>query len=310
MPSIQSPYGALPSRFRRERVLIVGCGDVGMRVARELGGRVTLRALSSSPSRVAELRAAGITPLIGNLDEPRSLARLAGLATRLVHLAPPATEHSGAWWLDWRTLSLMRVIARRGRPASCVYASTSGVYGDCGGERVQEFRPLQPRTPRAQRRLDAERLMRHFGRRAARVSLLRVPGIYAADRPGGPRERLLRAHPVLEAADDVYTSHIHADDLARALLAALWRGAPQRIYNICDDTQLKLGDYYDLAADVYGLPRPRRVSRVAAADELPLSVLSFMNESRRLDNSRLKRELRVRLRFPTVGEGLRSAPCR
>jgi len=274
-----------------------------LRVARELRGRLTLRALTSSPSRVAELRAAGITSLIGNLDEPRSLARLAGLATRLVHLAPPAGEHSGAWWRDLRTQSLMRAIARRQRPSSIVYASTSGVYGDCGGERVPEWRTPRPRTPRAQRRLDAEKLMRHFGRRGSQVSLLRVPGIYAADRAGGARERLRRGLPVLDAADDVYTNHIHAEDLARALVAALWRGAPQRVYNVCDDTELKLGDYYDLAADMYSLPRPRRVPRTTAADELSLSVLSFMNESRRLESGRLKRELRLRLRYPTVRAG-------
>jgi nucleoside-diphosphate-sugar epimerase len=305
LPSIQSPLGALPSRFRRERVLIVGCGDVGMRVVRELRGRVVVRALTPSVERVAELRAAGVTPLIGDLDKPGSLGRLAGLATRLVHLAPPATEHSGAWWRDVRTLSLMRVLARRQWPSSTVYVSTSGVYGDCAGERVPEWRTPQPRTPRAQRRVDAERVMRHFGRRGARVSLLRVPGIYAPDRPGGARERLLRGTPVLEAGDDVYTNHIHADDLARAVIAALWRGAPQRIYNVCDDTEMKMGDYFDLAADLYGLPRPRRVPRSPTADELPLSVLSFMNESRRLDNDRLKRELRLQLRYAEINSGLR-----
>jgi nucleoside-diphosphate-sugar epimerase len=304
LPSNQSPLGALPSRFRRERVLIVGCGDVGLRVVRELRGRVVVRALSPSPERVAELRAAGVTPLIGDLDKPESLGRLAGVATRLVHLAPPANEHSGAWWRDVRTLSLMRVLARRQWPASTVYVSTSGVYGDCGGERVPEWRTPRPRTPRAQRRLDAERVMRHFGRRGGRVSLLRVPGIYAPDRPGGAHERLLRGTPVLEAADDVYTNHIHADDLARAVLAALWRGAPQRVYNVCDDTELKMGDYFDLAADMYGLPRPRRVPRSTAIDELPLSVISFMNESRRLDNGRLKRELRLRLKYASISKGL------
>ena len=148
--------------------------------------------------------------------------------------------------------------------------------------------------------------MRHFGRAAhVRASILRIPGIYAADREGGtPRERLLKRTPVLRAEDDVYTNHIHADDLARALRAALWRGRPQRIYNASDDTELKMGDYFDLAADRYGLPRPPRVARSTARDELPLVLLSFMGESRRLDNKRLKRELRLRLRYPTVREGL------
>jgi nucleoside-diphosphate-sugar epimerase len=301
LPSIQSPLGALPSRFRRERVLIVGCGDVGLRAVRALRGRVTLRALTPTPERVDELRAAGVMPLIGNLDESRSLARLAGLATRVVHLAPPATEHSGQWWRDFRTLALLRRLALRSQPSSIVYASTSGVYGDCGGALITEARTPAPRTPRAQRRLDAERLVRHFGRRTGvRVSVLRVPGIYAPDRPGGARERLLQKAPVLRDEDDVYTNHVHADDLARIAVAALWRGAPQRIYHANDDTQLKVGQYYDLVADFYGLPPLPRVPRSAAQRELSLNALSFMNESRRMSNLRMKRELRLKLAYPTV----------
>jgi nucleoside-diphosphate-sugar epimerase len=286
-------------------VLIVGCGDIGLRVAKALKGRVLLRALSSTPDRFATLRDAGIVPLAGNLDEPATLRRLAGLGTRLVHLAPPASQHSGAWWRDFRTLALARALALRSPPRSVVYASTSGVYGDCGGALVTEARPPAPRTPRAQRRLDAERVMRHFGQRTgARLSLLRVPGIYAPDRPGGPRERLVQGAPVLRDEDDVYTNHVHAHDLARIVLAALWRGAPQRAYNANDDTQLKVGQYYDLAADLYGLPRPRRVPRSAAEQELSLNSLGFMNESRRLSNLRTKRELRIKFAYPTVATGL------
>jgi nucleoside-diphosphate-sugar epimerase len=295
----------VPSRFRRERVLIVGCGDVGLRVARAMKGRVLLRALGSTPAKFDALRAAGVTPLAGNLDEPGTLRRLAGIATRVIHLAPPANLHSGEWWRDFRTLALVRSLALRSAPRSVVYASTSGVYGDCGGALVTEARPPAPRTPRAQRRLDAERVMRHFGRATGvRASILRIPGIYAPDRPGGPRERLLQGTPVLQGSDDVYTNHVHADDLARIAIAALWRGAPQRTYNANDDTQLKVGDYYDLAADLYGLPRPRRVPRSSAEQELTLNALGFMNESRRMSNARMKRELRVVLAYPTVAAGL------
>jgi nucleoside-diphosphate-sugar epimerase len=296
----------LPSRFRQQRVLIVGCGDVGLRVARALRGRVRLLALTSTPARTDALRAQGLRPLAGNLDEPATLARLAGIATRVVHLAPPPADPQPEWWRDARTLSLARALRRRSPPAALVYASTSGVYGDCGGALVAESRPVAPATPRAQRRADAERVLRHWGRgTGARASILRVPGIYAADREGGtPRERLRKGTPVLHASDDVYTNHIHADDLARAVVAALWRGAPQRAYNASDDSELKMGDYFDLAADLYGLPRPPRVARDAAHEQLPLMLLSFMRESRRLDNRRLKRELRVALRYPTVREGL------
>ncbi len=287
-------------------MLIVGCGDIGLRVARDLGPRVRRLALTTSPERKPALRAAGLTPLAGNLDDPPSLRRLAGLATRVVHLAPPPGEGHAVWWLDARTRALARVLRVRTPPVSLVYGSTSGVYGDCGGDRVSETRAAAPRTPRAQRRVDAERLVRHLGRATGvRASILRIPGIYAPDREGGtPRGRLLKGTPVLDAADDVYTNHIHSDDLARACVAALWRGRPQRVFNVNDDTALKMGDYFDLAADLYGLPRPPRVRRDAAQATLPLMLLSFMSESRRLDNARMKTELRLRLRYPQVLAGL------
>ena len=150
--------------------------------------------------------------------------------------------------------------------------------------------------------------MRLFGRRhGVTVSVLRIPGIYAADREGGhPRERLARGTPVLRDEDDVYTNHIHADDLARACVAALVRGAPQRMYHASDDSELKMGAYFDLAADLCGLPRPPRITREEARQRLSPMLLSFMSESRRLDNRRLKAELRLRLRYPTVREGLAS----
>jgi nucleoside-diphosphate-sugar epimerase len=304
LPSIQNPLGALPARFRRLRLLIVGCGDVGLRVARQASTGPRLLALTSSPQRMAALRAQGITPLLGNLDQPASLRRLAGLAHRVLHLAPPPGEGMG----DPRTLALVRALRQRTPPDAFVYASTSGVYGDCRGAWVDETRTLQAHTTRAQRRVRAEGAARFLGRSAdVRVSILRVPGIYASDREGGtPRERLRKGTPVLAADDDVYTNHIHADDLARACLAALWRGAPQRAYNVNDDTQLKMGDYFDLAADIYGLPRPPRIARAQAGGQLPVSLLSFMSESRRMDNTRLKRELRVRLRHPQVADGLRA----
>jgi nucleoside-diphosphate-sugar epimerase len=310
LPSINSPLGAKPSRFRRERVLVVGCGDVGLRVARLLRGRVQLIAATSSPSRVPMLRQAGVVPIVADLDRPASLRRLSGLASRVLHLAPPARVEEGAqWWRDARTLALVRALRLRSLPAAFVYGSTSGVYGDCGGSLIRETRAVRPDTPRAHRRVDAERTVRWLGRAGVATRILRIPGIYAPDREGGtPRERLRRGTPVLRAQDDVYTNHIHADDLARICVAALWRGGPQRVFHANDDSQLKMGDYIDLAAQLYDLPRPPRIARDEAQVRLPLSLLSFMGESRRLDNTRLKRELRVRLLHPTVATGLRSAP--
>ena len=304
MPSNQSPLGALPSRFKRERLLIIGCGDVGQRVVR-VQRHVRVVALTSSPARVAALRAQGVTPVVGNLDVPASLQRLAGWATRVLHLAPPPLQGS----TDPRTLALNQMLMRRSAPRSVVYGSTSGVYGDCAGAWVDENRKVNPVTPRAQRRVDAEARVRHLGRlrsSTVRVSVLRIPGIYAPDREGGtPRDRLLRGTPVLVREDDVFTNHIHADDLARACQLALWRGKPQRVVNVNDDSQMLMGDYFDMAAGLYGLAKPTRISRAQAQSELPAMQLSFMSESRRMVNTRMKRELRLQLRYAKVEDGLR-----
>ena len=290
------------ARFKRPTLLIVGCGDIGMRVVRLLRRRWRLLALTSNPERRDALRRAGVMPLLGDLDRPETLARLAGLADAVLHLAPPAPSGT----LDTRTAHLLHALARQRRVRRLVYASTSGVYGDCGGARFDETRAVRPATDRAQRRVDAEQRLRWYGRAfGVAVTLLRIPGIYAADRPGGhPRERLARGAPVLDAAHDVYTNHIHADDLARACVAALHRGAPQRVLHVSDDTEMKMGDYFDLVADLDGVARPRRISRADAEAQLSPMQMSFMGESRRLINTRLKRELRLRLRYPTARQGL------
>ena len=307
LPSNQTPLGALPARFRKERVLIIGCGDVGQRAAKQWVGRAKVAALTSSPEKAPDFRAQGIVPLNGNLDFPETLQRLAGWATRVLHLAPPPSDRVGGWSTDPRTLNLVRALKKRSLPKSLVYGSTSGVYGDCDGAWVPETQTVQPHTPRAIRRVDAERVIRFLGKTGVRSSILRIPGIYAADRPNGtPRERLMKGTPVLVKKDDVYTNHIHADDLARACVAAVWRGKPQRVVHVSDDTHLKMGDYFDLAADLMGLRRPPRVARTQAQETLPLMLLSFMSESRRLQNQRLKKELKLRLKYPSVQEGLQS----
>jgi nucleoside-diphosphate-sugar epimerase len=292
-------------RARQPTLLIVGCGDVGLRVLPLVRGRWRVFALSSSPERFAQLRAAGAVPLWGNLDQPATLGRLAGLADAVLHLAPPPGSGRG----DLRTAALLAALARGGRTQTLVYASTTGVYGDRGGALIDETATPSPGTERALRRVDAEARVRHRGRAGGvRTVLLRIPGIYATDRDGGdPRERVKRGAPALRAEDDVYTNHIHADDLARACVAALVRGKPQRVVNVVDDADLRMGDYFDLVARLAGLPPVPRLSRAEAAASLSPMTMSFMSESRRIGNARLKTELRLVLRYPTVVEGLAEA---
>jgi nucleoside-diphosphate-sugar epimerase len=286
-------------RFNKPRLLIVGCGDVGMRLLPLVRDRFRVFAVTSQPARCADLRAAGAVPIVADLDRPGTLARLAGLAQRVVHLAPPPS--AGA--LDLRTRNLTAILPEGAR---VVYVSTTGVYGDRGGASTPETTPVAARNARARRRVDAERVLRAWAvASGGKVAILRAPGIYAADRL--PIERLQRGTPALASADDVYTNHIHADDLARLCALALFRARPGRVYNASDDTCMKMGDYFDLVADAFGLARPPRLARAELEKAVSPMLLSFMSESRRLDNRRIGTELRVRLRYPHVRDGIRAA---
>ncbi len=285
-----------------ETLLIVGCGDVARRALPELLRRYRVSALVRA--RDPSLVSAGVEPVEGDLDRAETLAALPGDTSRVAYFAPPAEGVTR----DPRIRALLAALetaARRGEmlPQRFVYLSTSGVYGDCRGGRVDETRAPFPQTERAARRLDAEQALLAWGERhGVDVVVLRVPGIYAADRL--PLERLRRGVPALRAEDDVFTNHIHADDLASAVVAALERDGARGAYNISDDSEIRMGDWFDLVADRSGLPRPRRIARAEAAGLIPAAQLSFMSESRRLVNRRMKEQLGVRLRYPTVADGV------
>lgn len=283
-----------------ERLLIVGTGDVARRALPSLVARYRALALVRGEDARSAIEALGARVAIGDLDRPETLAPLAGCADAVLHLAPPDETQRG----DARTRRLISALSGAAMvPRRVVYISTSGVYGDCGGARVDESRPVNPGTERGARRVDAERAMTEWGERAGvKVTILRVPGIYAADRL--PVERLKRGTPVLRAEDDVYTNHVHAEDLAAICVRALDADAPPGIYNASDDSEMKMGDWFDLVADRFGLPRPPRVSRTEAARAISPVLLSFMSESRRLVNRRMKEALGIRLRYPTVLDGV------
>ncbi len=281
------------------RVLIIGCGDIAMRVAPLLAGRCRVFGLARRAERHVELRAAGITPVSGDLDDRRSLSRLAGLADTVLHFAPPPSHGRE----DGRTRRLLAALACARLPRNLVYISTSGVYGDCGGAQVGETHRLHPQTDRALRRVDAERQIRAWAaRNGVHAIILRVPGIYAAERL--PLDRLRAGSAAIQAAEDSYTNHVHAEDLARIVLAALRHGRPNRVYHASDDSAMKMGEYFDAVADAFNLPHPARLPRKEAERVMPATLWSFMNESRRLANVRMKRELKAALRYPTVAHFL------
>lgn len=300
-----------------QRLLIIGCGDVAQRALPWLVCHFRVYALVRHGGQTVReldyLRALGVTPIHADLDDRRSLKRLAGLAQWLLHTAPPGNTGQR----DQRTRNLVAALAARRRakhgqtkrailPRGISYISTSGVYGDCGGALIDETRPAAPTSDRGRRRLDAEQVLRRFAaRHGLAVALLRAPGIYAADRL--PLARLERGDPVLRPEDDVYTNHIHAEDLAHIARVALYRGRPGRAYNASDDSRLTMGQYYDALADAFNLPRPPRVSRDEAGQRLSAMTLSFMAESRRLGNRRIKDELGIELAYPDVAAGIAAA---
>ena len=268
---------------------------MALRTADLLRSKVRLYGLTRRSDDVPKLRAHGIVPIVGDLDQLATLRRLRAAPYAVLHFAPPPSEGRD----DPRTQRLIAVLARaRSIPQRFVYISTSGVYGDCAGAKVSEMRPRRAQTPRARRRVAAEDRLRDWAKRyGVTLSILRAPGIYAETRL--PLERLKLGTPVLNPDDDVFTNHIHAEDLARATVAALFHAKPNRAYNVTDDAEMKMGGWFDAVADAYHLPRPPRVSWDDAERRLAPMLLSFMGESRRLVNTRMKRELRVRLKYPT-----------
>ncbi|HEX4584331.1 MAG TPA: SDR family oxidoreductase [Burkholderiaceae bacterium] len=279
----------------KPRLLIVGCGKVGLGIVARLNRRFRVFATTTTPLQCQALRQAGAVPVVIDLDS-RAGRPIAQLAPCVICLVPPPPEGP----TDTRIARLLQWL--RWPPRRFIYISTTGVYGDLHGAWVDETAPPAPITERARRRVDAERRARAHPWRA---SVLRVPGIYGPGRL--PTERLRRAIPAPLPAEDVLTNHIHIDDLARLCIASLFRAAPRRIYNAVDDSCLRLGDYLDLVADQFALPRAPRLPREALRRAVSPIQFSFFQESRRLRNRRIKKELRMRLQFPTVREGLLAA---
>lgn len=283
-----------------ERILIVGCGYVGRRVARRWSDRgIRVRALARSDEAVTRLRALGIDPMAGDLDHPESLVDLDTARALVYYFAPPPAQGER----DPRMRAFVDAVMGRAPPARVVLMSTTGVYGDCGGAWVREDAPVHPRTARARRRLDAETVLRRAGLAAAvPVVVLRVAGIYGPGRL--PLARLRERLPLPPASQCPYTNRIHADDLAKVCVAAAERGQAGSVYNVSDGAPSTMVEYFCRVADYAGLPHPPTVPLAEARRALSGAMMEYLTESRRIDNGKMLRELAVRLDYPDLETGL------
>lgn len=286
-----------------QKIFIIGCGDIGRRAAalwQARGAQVT--ALARSDASAQQLQQLAITPIAGDLDQAASLQRLPLSATLLYYFAPPPADDD----TDPRMRALVAAMSRGARPDKIVYISTTGVYGDNHGAWVTEDTPLQPQAARSKRRVDAETVLRAFGKaQSVPVVILRVPGIYGAGRL--PIEAIKTRRPVLDESESGYTNRIHAEDLARICVVAAERGRADTIYNVSDGQPSSMTGYFNQLADALGEPRPPVVSRAEAQRVLSPGMLSYLNESRRVDNRRMREELGVELLYPTLDSGLRAS---
>lgn len=281
-------------------VFIVGCGDIGERVARlwRLRG-LMVRALARSKASAERLRSLGIEPCSGDLDQPTSLGDFALAGYVLYYFAPPADGSKE----DPRVLAFIAALERQRPPEVIVYLSTSGVYGDHGGAWVDEETPPHPQTERARRRLHAENTLRQWGNRhGVAVVLLRVGGIYGPGRL--PIERLQKGLPVLREAECGYTNRIHADDLAAICVAAAEYGGADRIYNVSDGQNGTMTQYFKAVASRLDLPLPPELTLEEARQQLSPAMLSYLTESRRMRNTRMLDELGIILAYPDLASGL------
>jgi nucleoside-diphosphate-sugar epimerase len=280
-------------------VTIVGCGDIGTRVARAYAaeGVDVIGFVRSKPS-VERLSEAAIDGIQVDLDQP-VIATEKLESSQLFYFAPPPPRGEE----DSRLGHFIDQLKEGALPQKVVYLSTSGVYGDCQGAWVDETYPPAPIADRGKRRLDAERRWLAWGERSRReVVILRVAGIYG---PGKlPLQRLRSAQPMVAEEDAPITNHIHSLDLVKIARIAMQRGSSGEIYNVCDGAPEPMTCYFNRVADFLGLPRPPVITLEEAQQQLSPGMLSYLKESRRLSNRKLLEKLGVELEYPDLEKGL------
>jgi len=282
------------------KTVILGCGYVGRHVAaleQDAGNDVL--GVVRSDAGAETLRQHGIAAALADLDAPASLAALPLSGSVIYYFAPPPPRGI----TDPRMQAFVDTLDPAAPPARVVLISTTGVYGNCAGAWIDEDTPLNPQADRAHRRADAENTLRQWGRACGvPVVVLRVPGIYGPGRL--PEQRLREGRPVLRENESPYSNRIHVRDLARACFAAARRGRADRVYNIADGHPSTMTDYFNHVADALGLPRPPPISRAEAQAELSAGMMSYLEESKRIDITRMREELGVELEYGDLARGL------
>ena len=282
-------------------MLIVGCGAVGTRVASRAkanGAQVTciVRTAESAKRLCVEDQDA----ICVDLDQALPSLDITADLRQIFYFAPPPTTGRE----DPRIDRFLKALPTTAKPR-LVYISTTGVYGNCEGEWVDETRPVNPQVDRARRRWDAECRLQVWRREGGgELVILRVAGIYGPSKL--PLERLRRGVPMIAEADAPWTNRIHIDDLVSVCEAAMARGRDGEVYNASDGQPGNMRDYFDRVADLFDLVRAPTIDRSKADAELSPGMLSYLAESRRLDNRKMLDELAIELRYPDLASGLRA----
>lgn len=279
-------------------VWVIGCGDIGRRVAvlYQKDGK-TASGLVYSKDSVQACEKIGISAQRYDLDSGSALDTNGFADAELFYFAPPPPRGE----VDSRLQQFLAQLKQQ--PKKIVLISTTGVYGDSSGDWIDESSPIAPVADRAKRRLSAETQLQRWAEKYQKeIVILRVPGIYAANRL--PLQRLKKGLPLVNKAEAPWTNRIHADDLAQACKKAMDLKPPSSIYNVTDGSPSTMTDYFNHVADYAGLPRPPQISMEEAINTLSQGMVSYLRESRRIRNDRMLNELQFTLKYPNLRAGL------
>jgi len=284
-----------------QRVVIAGCGYIGSKVARlwkKRGAEVVC--LVRTAEKIPGLQSEGYTAGIFSLDGSAAIELPDTSNSIVFYLAPPP----GGGTCDSRARTFIAALATSGTPAKIIYMSATSVYSETGGGVVTEESPAEPQSAMGKRRLDAERAFLDYGREAGvPVVILRVSGIYGPGRL--PLMQISQGQPLLCEAESGPSNRIHADDLAAVCLAAAERGGGGEIFNVSDGHPSSMTSYFNACADLLGYPRQPQVSLAEARRVMSPLMLSYVSDSRVVDNTRMLERLGIQLKYPTVQDGLK-----